>query len=242
MQRTYPTAVTRDGAGDPDGAQREAVQWIVRTHRDIGGTVLLFLPLKSSLPRSGVLARLALRPGVVVAGSRGRIDGWNGGPVLAAWPTREKLAAIADDARTRALCVIPWNADEVSTWVLVARPVRLDGARDDGTRDASQVLDPVVVQGLTALSAMVNHANNLAGTLDHRDAVAVLKTLHAAGYPLPADEVYVWALSHDWNANGAERLRELTERIDSGRTVRSRGPSPLRADIIDLWRAATEQN
>lgn len=90
---------------------------------------------------------------------------------------------------------------------------------------------------------MVNHANNLAGHMDHRDAVAVLRTLHQGGYPLPADEVYAWALAHRWPARGAERLRELAHKVDAGRTVQLKGQWPFRSEILQIWQAeATEHD
>jgi hypothetical protein len=92
-----------------------------------------------------------------------------------------------------------------------------------------------VVVGLTHLTSMVNHANNLAGALDHRDAVAVLRTLHRGGYELPADKVYAWALMNGWPAQGAERLREMAGKADAGRVLQVKGTWPLRTDVLHRW-------
>jgi len=235
-QRDYPTAVTVDGAADPSDAQRRAIQWVLERQRELGGQLLLYVPQKGNLRgMNNLVSRFAERPGVVVGTWRGSITGWAGGPVLAAWPSREKLAEIADDPRTRALCVIPWGANNVAAWDAAAAPERLGV----GTAAPSMpTLDPVVIEGLRQLTRMVNHANNLAGALDHRDAVAVLRELHRGGYSLPADGVYSWVLANGWPARGAERLREMATKIDAGRTVQLKGSSPLRADVLDRWRAA----
>lgn len=57
----------------------------------------------------------------------------------------------------------------------------------------STVLDPVVIEALEDLSAMVNHGNNLAGVLDKRDAVVTLTTLYRGGHRLQAETIYAWA-------------------------------------------------
>lgn len=235
LPREYPAAVTQNGARDPEGAQRAAITWTLRRLPEVGGTVLVFVPQKAVLVRNdNALSRFAVRPGVVVDTWRGGVSGWSGGPVLAAWPSREKLAEIADDRRMRALCVIPWLAKDTAAWEQGVGPERLDGTEPVPNEPK---LDPVVVIGLTHLTRSVNHGNNLVGALDHRDAVAVLRTLHRGGYRLPPDDVYTWALMHGWPGRGAERLRELAGRIDAGRTVQLKGGSPLRADVLDLWRA-----
>lgn len=239
QKRQYPAAITQNGAKDPSGAQQVAIEWVLRKRVEVGGTVLLFVPQKGSLARNdSAISRLSTRPGIAVDTWRGGVSGWAGGPVLAAWPSRDKLAEIADDGRTRALCVIPWLDKDTVAWERAVIPERLDGSEPPA---AASQLDPVVIVGLTHLSHSVNHGNNLAGPLDHRDAVAVLRTLHKGGFALPADDVYAWALAHGWPARGAERLRELSARIGAGRIVQLKGSSPLRADVLDFWRAEATQ-
>ena len=146
-QRSYPRAVTCNGAERPEVAQVAAVRWIAERHLELGGTILLFVPRKSDLKEiDGHLARLAAHPAVAIGAWKGHIDGWSGGPVLAAWPSREKLGQIADDQRTYALCVIPWNTDETGAWEQAFQPERLAGAAPASEADT---LDPVVVAGLT---------------------------------------------------------------------------------------------
>lgn len=238
--RDYPAAITQNGAGDPNGSQRSAITWVAHKQQELGGTVRLYVPQKSSLDRNdSLLAQFGKQGGVVVGTWRGFVSGWGGGPVLAAWPSREKLAEIADDRRTRAMCVVPWNDSDTVAWERSAEPERLDGM-PSASRPVA--LDPVVIVGLTHLTHMVNHSNNLAGSLDHRDAVAVLRALHKGRYALPADEVYTWALGNGWPGRGAERLREMAAKIDAGKTVQLKGESPLRANVLDLWRTEAKSD
>jgi len=234
-ERNYPTAVTVSGAEDPDGSQREAVTWAIAQHKEVGGRILIFVPSKVDLSSmDNLLAQLAQAPGVVVGTKRDRAGDWSGGSVIAAWPTRETLGFIADDRRTRALCVIPWGDEEVAPWKSAAKPELLGAAEP---ADLVSKLDPVVVAGLKQLTRMVNHSNNLAGGLDQRDAVAVIRVLNGAGYKLPADDVYSWAISNGWPERGAGRLREMVEKTERGVRLQMKGASPLRGDILDTWKS-----
>lgn len=238
-ERLYPTAITGDGATEFEKAELDAIEWAAVQQKLVGGNIMLYVPAKASLQTSdGPLARLSKLPDVVVATWKTGIVSWRGGPVIAAWPSRDKLAHIVDDSRIRALCVIPWETDDTLAWRQSSDPELLGDAMeaDDGI-----ALDPVVVVGLTHLTRMVNHANNLGGGLDHRDAVAVLQVLRRGGYRLPADAVYTFALANGWPGRGAERLRELAGKIDSGRTVHLQGPWPLRDDVLQRWAAEAHQ-
>lgn len=166
--------------------------------------------------------------------------------VLALWPDREHLGAISDNRRTRGLCVIPDDDQEAAPWATATKAVCLGAeaapaAEPAGTGRLAR-LDPVVVQGLLTLTMLVNHGNNLAGTADHRDAVAVLLTLHDGGHALPADQVYEWALVNGWPSRGADRLTELAGKIATGTRPRLKGPWPLRDGILETWRSEASQN
>ena len=186
-----------------------------------------------------LLSAFCNRPGIEVATWRQRPGGWGGGPVLAAWPSRDKLAEIADHQGVRALCVVPWAEGEVDAWAAATDPELLLGAEQRAVRS---VIDPVVVEGLRSLTLMVNHSNNLAGALDKRDAVAVLTTLHRGGHRLEAEAIYGWALANGWPGRGAERLREMAAKIDGGVRMRTgTGDSPLRPDALSHWREQAAQ-
>lgn len=154
--------------------------------------------------------------------------------MLAAWPSRDKLGEIADDRRTTALAVVPWVEGEVDAWVAAVAPERLGIAED--TQIAPGSLDPVVVEGLKHLSLVVNHSNNLAGSMDKRDAIAVLRMLKKGGYSLRPDAVYAWALAIGWPARGAERLRELAHKFEAGVAVRGGQNPAVRPNALADWR------
>lgn len=233
VTRDYPTALAADPK-QPDLALRTAFQWVMAKQREVGGSVLVFAPGKQNIAGNTVLAEFCRRADVRVATWRTAASGWGGGPVLAAWPSRDKLAEIADHHGIRALCVVPWADGEVDAWASAADPELLLGATLSA---ASTVIDPVVVEGLKSLTLMVNHSNNLAGALDKRDAVAVLTTLYRGQHRLDAEAIYAWALANGWPGRGAERLREIAHKISGGVRMRTgAGGNPLRPDALAQWR------
>jgi hypothetical protein len=232
--RVYPTALTAPSQQDPQ-AIRLGIDW-VQQQMQPGQQALVWTPNRPALMEHPALVVFARAN--TSATAKTPATGWPGGPVLAGWPTTDELAELADDERVSALCVIPHGTlNEVAAWAAATNPARL-GATAEQLPTAAP-LDSVVVQGLETLTAMVNHANQLAGTLDRRDAVAVLTTLHRAGYPLTPGSVYAWALAHDWPAGGAQRLREMCERLSTGHTLRAAGAERcLAPDILQQWQQA----
>lgn len=117
-------------------------------------------------------------------------------------------------------------------WAAAVQPQLLGEA----VEAKAAVLNPVVTAGMQTLTRMVNHSNNLAGALDRRDAVATIRILHDAGYPLPPDDIYSWRLANGWAPRGAERLREMLVRTNKGVRLQLKGTSPYRKDILEQWR------
>lgn len=233
--RDYPRAMTSPDA-PADDAMSDAIRWFVEQAQALGGQPLLYVPQRSTPENDPQLERLsrAVKTETWQTLRRGL---WTGGPVFAAWPSAEKLAEIADDYRTTALVVLSWNKRDVRAWAAASQPAMLSAG---AATPAVPGPDPVVVEALKTLTVLVNHANNLAGSMDKRDAIAVMLTLHDAGYRLQAEPIYAWALGNGWPARGAERLKQLVEKINSGTRPRLQGAYPLRDDILTQWRAGAE--
>lgn len=236
--RDYPTALAA-GPEHGDRGLRDGLRWVMSKVSEVGGQPMILAPGRANVNHNQLLSEFVRRTGVVVGTWRSPARDWSGGPVLAALPTREKLGEIANDPRTRALCVVPWVNGEVDAWSLAAKPELLGPAV---MPQPTSTLDPVVVQGLKTLTDSVNMSNNLAGSLDRRDAVAVLQTLKDDGYRLPPDPVYAWAIVNGWPARGAERLRSLAADFEAGKRPGLKGGYPFRSDILDAWRREAEQS
>ncbi|HET8659167.1 MAG TPA: hypothetical protein VFM55_09235 [Micromonosporaceae bacterium] len=226
----YPTALTAPSQQDPQ-AIRAAIAW-VHGQLEPGRQALVWTPNRSALMEHPDLVVFARRHTSMTRKTSSTMR-WSGGPVLAGWPDTDALDELAEDRRVSALCVIPHGTlDEVAAWAARTGATRLGTA---AVLPALATLDPVVERGLEALTGMVNHANNLAGVLDKRDAVNVLTTLHQGGYPLDPEAVHSWVLAHGWPARGAQRLREMCDKLVAGRTLRAGAPSILGRDVLQQW-------
>ncbi len=232
-ERSYPAALAA-GPAAGDAGVRTGLEWVVAMRRRLGGQILVYAPQKAQVERHELLRSFMRHSAVVVGTWRRPVIGWEGGPVLAAWPDSAKLGEIADDPRTTALCVVPWVKGEVDAWVEAVGPELLAGA--EAPKADGDPLDPVVIEALKTLTSLVNHGNNLAGPLDRRDAVAVFRTLREAGYRWNSSQVYSWALKHNWPARGADRLHELAKDFEDGKRPQLKGGNPLKPDIVEQWR------
>ncbi|MDP3713796.1 MAG: hypothetical protein Q8R60_15075 [Mycobacteriales bacterium] len=229
--RDMPRAIVAHKADDPLAYER-AAQWTLAHSQRLGGHPLLYAPGKRNFQDEPVLVSMSKRVTVATWKTLSNAR-WGGGPVLAAWPTQKHLADIDGDRRTSALCVLSWAPTDTAAWASAHQPERLSpGAPAD---PPPTIADPVVVEGMKTLTVLVNHANNLAGAMDRRDAVNVLLTLHDAGHQAEPDELYAWALANGWPAGGATRLKEFAVQIAGGHRPRvDRGA--LRPDILEVWR------
>lgn len=230
--RDYPTALAA-GPEHGDQGMRDGLTWLLTKVSELGGKPLILAPGRSNVDGNQLLSSFIKKTGIAVATWRSPARSWSGGPVLAAWPTREKLGEIADDPRTTALCVVPWVKGEVDGWIAAVKPELL-GPAVLPTETTS--LDPVVIEGLKTMTVLVNLSNNLAGSADRRDAVAVLRTLKDGGYRFVPDLMYAWAITNGWENRGAERLRMLAADFEAGKRPQLKGAYPLRADVLDRWR------
>lgn len=167
---------------------------------------------------------------------------WSGGPVLAFRPDEKRLAIIADDPRTTALCVIPGPDHDISAWCFGLRP-QLLGTTEDELWGANglEVLDPVVVEALRSVTVVVNVSSELVPMIDRVHAITALRLLWDGGHDVVPKEVHAWALANGWRPKGAFALREIAERIAAGKSfklAKEVGPSPFNSASLRAWREA----
>jgi len=230
--RVIPTALV--GVNSPD-SYLDAIRWSLERAASLGGQTLLYVPLRGRQDAHTALKDFSRRGDVSTATwkSLSRLR-WSGGVVVAAWPDADHLGRIDSDPRTRALCVLAWTEPDVAGWARARSPEVLGGAPVALSSDWA--LDPVVVVALRRLGQSVNHGNNLAGSADRDEAIATLTVLAREGFALPSEEIYAFALSHDWPHRGAQRLQQLAREISDGKRKRVSGEWPFVDHIADLWR------
>jgi hypothetical protein len=100
--------------------------WFAEQVVALGGEPLVFLPTKRSVRDDHVLAYVVGSDAITTHSWRTlTANTWEGGVVLAAWPDAPRLARIANDERTRALCVLSCDTHDLAQWQSVAQPVAL---------------------------------------------------------------------------------------------------------------------
>ncbi|MFJ8053997.1 hypothetical protein [Streptomyces luteogriseus] len=181
--------------------------------------------------------RMAQRVRGAVVAKRTTLSGWDHGPVLAPWPTREIVGDLAGDLRGRAtaICVIPWGPDPLLTaWLRVRRAVSvIDGSVHPQADEP--LLEPVVEAAMTELGQLVNHANALVGGIDKAFAVHTLLKLHEAGYRWTVDELCGWALGHGFTGSEEERLRQYATKVLEGSRFQPLPPDPFSPGAVQRW-------
>lgn len=232
-ERHYPTAFIRNSAQD---ARALAVRWVVNQAKVVGGIPLLYAPGRRNYLDDPLLSAFAKRYASRTWKS-GWDANWSAGPVLAAWPDQKHLGEIADSGGVRALCVLAWNDSDVAPWVAATSAINLGPA--DAALSLPQ-LDPVVKCALEDLGHRVNHANNLAGSLDQADARTWFRVLKKAGLPIDPDALYAQALADGWPSRGAERLREMATKVAAGKSLKGWSDQRWASDVVARWRAESQ--
>jgi hypothetical protein len=227
---------------DSDGF-RTAWTWLEQRQLEVGGQILVYAlwfdhPGLSDY-RHDRRVRLASHKY-----DRG-VLGWDGGPVLALNPSRDSVGTIAEDPRTRALCVL--TSQHISTlksvdgWRLAARPCPLGAVPPVAAHPGA--VDAVAVAGLRAIQPVIE-ADPDGLPRQRAERARIVAQLRATGRCPRANDAYAWALVNGWSARAAEVLRSMagnvhaTQRPDQSGHSNPGGPTttqqrPDRADSSD---------
>lgn len=226
---------------------RVGLAWLFAT--ETKGERLVVTPIKDQLT-SGHLAEVlgdtgpALAAGRSVRGPSGETlraatsrtfppSGWAGGPVLAAWPDDKSVAAIDQDFRVEALCVIPWLYEWVQSWAVGRRAIDLL-ALDEKVR-APRISDPVVEQAMRSLTISVNLSTGLSHPSDRAAAIETFRALKKARISWEPAEIEAWAIDNGWSVDDARTLRDVAQGVLNGRRYQT-DRRPWRPDIVKYWR------
>ena len=87
------------------------------------------------------------------------------------------------------------------------------------------------------ITVVVNLSNNLATGRDRTDAVRRLQYLKHWNHALDTDQIVSWSMANGWSQDGAERLRDIIEQINAGRSFRNldRGPVRDNGKLLRMW-------
>jgi len=80
-------------------------------------------------------------------------------------------------------------------------------------------VNPILVEAIRTLSAVVNVSTGLAHPLDESKAKELFKALHKHGVPLRSSDVYSLATGKSWPDRHAKKLAEMAEKVGNGGLV-----------------------
>jgi hypothetical protein len=221
---------------DPDDAVRLGATWLAAQP----GQRLVLMAAKKAYDNNGLLP--ALTSGArVEAPQTAWKAGWDGGPVLAPWPSERVLACLSDElaAKISAVCVIEWgNKEFVSAWLTAHNATNLVGGPESQART---LLSPVVEAAMRDLSEVVNHNNGLVQDYEKAYAVRTLQELVRAGYGYDVNNLCAWALANGFTEWEVKQLRDYGTRALEGRSFRLRERVGPDKDAVKRWEQEAHQ-
>lgn len=246
-----------DTEGIDENAMRSAFVWLLESAKcsKTAVTALLAIPVKDNL--RGIISKvigdrvareLASGKAVPIQQSssdirlitqRTKLIGWRGGPVLAAYPTKQLLDMLDDMYGMAEILVVPWRLAEVQYWVATWAPQEL-GSSVPAPR-AISIKNPVVVEALKTLTQTVNLSTGISHPSDRQAAINLFHRLREAGEQFNPSEVRAWLVSQGgWSPQDADQVRSIAESILAGK--RLKGGGRFWADnIVEQWRSRTRE-
>jgi hypothetical protein len=172
-----------------------------------------------------------------------RIDApaWNGGPVLAIYPTKDLLDKIDDMRGVTDVLVIPWNRDEVQFWIDQWRATDLSsGEPEQSEKNTLEIVDPIVEEALLSLHTLVNVSTGLTHPSDRSQAIEMFKILDRNGHQYDPDTLRMWLVAEKgWSPENADEVREVAEGVLNGKSFQYES-NRWADDILEQWRDRAE--
>lgn len=139
----------------------------------------------------------------------------------------------------KSIIVVPWLEADVERWKKTWSPLVYGQEQAKGNR--ASVSNPVVEEGLKALTGSINLSTGLGHPNDRGRAIELFDLLKANGEEFDPAEIRIWASQNKWSANAAEELMQVASAVKAGNRIkRGRGPF-WSATFIDTLKARTTQ-
>jgi hypothetical protein len=159
--------------------------------------------------------------------------------VLAFWPVAQALERLDSAAGLKALVVVPWLEDDVTTWVQARGALDLLGNQPAPTSPV--IADLVVAAAMRSLTNRVNLSSGLVHPRDKAAAVQALQILKRNGHRFDPHELQVWAMANGWDGRGARQLSEFATGVLAGKAYRT-GAAAWGPEVLDYWREDADRS
>lgn len=97
-------------------------------------------------------------------------------------------------------------------------------------------MSPLVEKALNAISKLNNLSSGLSHPNDSSRTKEILSMLKKEGDVLDANEIYYWAIKNKWTQDGAKELKDLLDKLNSGKSLRPSQKNMWRENILEMWK------
>ncbi|MCY3780479.1 MAG: hypothetical protein OXG78_09245 [Chloroflexi bacterium] len=157
------------------------------------------------------------------------------GPALVFYPNARLLEKIDDCYEVTHVLVVPWLMKDIEEWIQTWNAKEL--GKVDSQPSEPVFSDPVVEQALKSLTRQVNLSTGLGHPSDRDSAIWLFRKLKRANIRYSPIEIKGWLVRHGWRTEYANDVKEVAEKIQNGKRLRtrSRGEKWVK-HIVKIWR------
>lgn len=94
----------------------------------------------------------------------------------------------------------------------------------------------MVEKALKAISNSNNLSTGLAHPNDNSRTKEMITKLYNEGEVLNSEEIYKWALANNWTNEGAKDLKDIVDKVNSGKTLRPSQKNMWRENILEIFK------
>ncbi|MGQ9586873.1 MAG: hypothetical protein ACUVT7_00620 [Thermoplasmata archaeon] len=160
-------------------------------------------------------------------------------PVVAFYPYGKFLDSLDSIRNVMALLVVPWNMQEIETWVRTWDAKEL-GVKSNkgGPRFA---VNRILEEALRDLVGRVNRSAGMENPVDRDAAAQLFVILREGGETYSPDEIKAWLVSEaGWRATHAREVAEVAAEVLLGNRS-GRGNLAWPSDALRTWRTRSAQ-
>lgn len=162
-------------------------------------------------------------------------DSIHKGPALVFYPNARLLEKMDDHYGITDVLVVPWIMKDIEEWILTWNAQEL--GKEDSQMSEPAFSDPVVEAALQSLTIRVNLSTGLGHPSDRDAAIWLFRNLKRANIRYNPIEIKGWLVRHGWRAEHANEVKEVAEKIQNGKRLRTYHKGDMWIEnIVEKWR------
>ncbi len=162
-------------------------------------------------------------------------DSIHKGPALVFYPNARLLEKMDDHYGITDVLVVPWIMQDIQEWIETWNAQEL--GMEHRQVDEPAFSDPVVEAALKSLTIRVNLSTGLGHPSDRDAAIWLFRNLKRENIRYNPIEIKGWLVRHGWRTRHANKVKEVAEKIQNGKRLRTYHKSDVWVEnIIEIWR------